>query len=75
MAQQSSREFPPAVPATRSSDNKVRCVKTLQKFAAAHVSIHNRFDRDRHLNRRDNVKQNRATALVEWCQAESNGEA
>ncbi len=30
--------------------------------------IHNRFNQDRHLNRRDNFKQNRATALAEWCQ-------
>ena len=30
--------------------------------------IHNHFNQDRHLNRRDNFKQNRATALAEWCQ-------
>ncbi len=30
--------------------------------------IHNRFNQDRHLNRRDNFEQNRATALAEWCQ-------
>ena len=43
-------------------------VKTLQKFAAAHASIHNHFNQDRHLNRRDIFKQNRAAALAEWRQ-------
>ncbi len=45
---------------------KFRDVKTLQKFAAAHASIHNHFNQDRHLNRRDIFKQNRAVALAEW---------
>ena len=47
---------------------KFRDSKTLQKFAAAHVSIHNHFNQDRHLNSRDNFKQNRAAALAEWRQ-------
>ena len=47
---------------------KFRDVKTLQKFASVHASIHNRFDHDRHLNRRDNFNQNRSVALAEWCQ-------
>ncbi len=47
---------------------KFRDMKTLQKFAAAHASIHNHFDHDRHLNRRDIFKQNRAAALAEWRQ-------
>jgi putative transposase len=47
---------------------KFRDVTTLQKFAAAHASIHNHFNQDRHLNRRDIFKQNRAAALAEWCQ-------
>ena len=46
---------------------RFRDVKTLQKFAAAHASIHNHFNQDRPLNRRDIFKQNRATALAEWC--------
>ncbi len=46
---------------------KFRDVKTLQKFAAVHASIHNHFNHDRHLNRRDIFKQNRAAALAEWC--------
>jgi putative transposase len=47
---------------------KVRDMKTLQKFAAAHASIHNHFNHDRHLDRRDIFKQNRAAALAEWRQ-------
>ncbi len=47
---------------------KFRDVKTLQKFAAAHASIHNHFNRDRHLNRRDIFRQNRSAALAEWRQ-------
>ncbi len=42
-----------------------RDVKTLQKFAAAHASIHNHFNQNRHLNRRDTFKQNRAAALAD----------
>jgi putative transposase len=43
-------------------------IETLQKFAAAHASIRNHFNHDRHLNRRDAFKENRAAALVEWRQ-------
>ena len=42
-------------------------MRTLQKFAA-HASVHNHFNHDRHLNRRDMFKQNRAAALAEWRQ-------
>ncbi len=45
---------------------KFRYVKALQKFAAVNASIHNHFNQDRHLNRRDIFKQNRAAALAEW---------
>ncbi len=45
-----------------------RNIKTLQKFASAHASIHNHFNHNRHLNRRGIFKQNRADALAEWCQ-------
>ena len=45
---------------------KFRDVKTLQKFSAVHASIHNHFNKERHLNRRDNFKKNRSAALVEW---------
>jgi putative transposase len=47
---------------------KFRDVKTLQKFASVHASIHNHFNQDRHLNRRDIFKQNRSAALAEWRQ-------
>ena len=47
---------------------RFRDMKTLQKFAAAHASIHNHFNLDRHLNRRDIFKENRAGALAEWRQ-------
>ena len=43
-------------------------VKTLQKFAAVHASIHNHFNLERHLNRRSTFKQNRSAALAEWRQ-------
>ncbi len=47
---------------------KFREVRTLQKFASVHASIHNHFNHQRHLNRRDIFKQARAAALAEWCQ-------
>ena len=47
---------------------KFRDMKTLQKFAAAHASIHNHFNLDRHLNSRDIFKQNRSAAVAEWHQ-------
>ncbi len=47
---------------------KFRDIKTLPKFAAVHASIHNHFNLDRHLNRRDIFKQNRSAALAEWRQ-------
>ncbi len=47
---------------------KFRDMKTLQKFAAVHASIHNHFNQDRHLNRRDTFRQNRSAALAEWRQ-------
>ncbi len=40
--------------------SKFRDVKTLQKFASVHASIHNHFNLDRHLNTRETFKQNRA---------------
>ena len=47
---------------------KFRETKTLQKFASVHASIHNHFNQDRHLNRRDIFKQNRSAALAAWRQ-------
>ena len=45
---------------------KFRDIKTLQKFAAVHASIHNHFDLDRHLIRRDDFKKSRVAALAQW---------
>ena len=42
--------------------------QTLQKFTSVHASIHNHFNHQRHLNRRDIFKQGRAAALAEWRQ-------
>ncbi len=60
----------PRILTSRSDDEKAkfRDVKTLQKFAATHASIHNHFNQDRHLNRCEIFKQNRAAALAEGCQ-------
>ena len=38
----------------------------MQKFAAVHASIHNHFNLERHLIRRDKFKHERAAALAEW---------
>lgn len=48
--------------------SKLRDVKTLQKFASIHASIHNYFNLDRHLNHRETFKQDRSAALAEWRQ-------
>ncbi len=45
-----------------------RDIKTLQKFAAIHASVHNHSNFDRHRNRRNIFKQNRSAALAEWRQ-------
>lgn len=45
---------------------KFKDAKTLQKFASVHASIHNHFNQDRHLNRRDIFKRNCSAALAEW---------
>ena len=47
---------------------RFRDINTLQTFATAHASFHNHFNHDRHLNRRDIFKHNRANALAEWRQ-------
>jgi len=47
---------------------KFRHIKTLQKFASVHASIHKRFNLERHLKRRDIFKQNRSAALAGWRQ-------
>ena len=47
---------------------RFRDIKTVQKFAAAHASIHNHFNQERHLYNRENFKLNRSAALTEWRQ-------
>lgn len=47
---------------------RFRDIKTLQKFAAVHASIHNHSNEDRHLNPREAFRQNRSAALAKWRQ-------
>lgn len=47
---------------------KFRSHKTLQKFVSIHASVHNHFNKERHLESRDNFKQQRSAALAEWRQ-------
>ncbi len=47
---------------------KFRSVKSLQKFASIHSSVHSHFNQERHLYSRENFKLNRSTALAEWRQ-------
>jgi putative transposase len=56
---------------TKPAMARFRDVKTLQKFAAVHASIHNHFNLERHLTRREIFKQNRSAALAEWRQLAS----
>jgi putative transposase len=45
---------------------RFRRMKTLQKFAAVHASLHNHFNQERHLTSRETYKDNRSAALAEW---------
>jgi putative transposase len=45
---------------------RFRQLRTLQKFARIHSSVHNHFNQKRHLYSRENFKMNRAAALAEW---------
>ena len=47
---------------------KFRDAKTLQKFAAAHASIFNHFNFDRHLTDRTEFRMARSAAIAEWRQ-------
>ncbi len=47
---------------------RFRCMRSLQKFASVHASVHNHFNLERHLYSRANFKLNHAAALSEWCQ-------
>jgi len=45
---------------------RFRRMKTLQKFASVHGTVHNHFNQERHLTDRQTFKANRSTALAEW---------
>jgi putative transposase len=45
---------------------RFRQMKTLQKFASVHASLHNHFNSERHLVDRQTYKQRRSAALAEW---------
>lgn len=45
---------------------RFRRMKTLQKFASVHGSVHNHFNQERHLVDRSTFKERRSAALAEW---------
>ena len=45
--------------------SRFRRMSQLQKFASTHASLHNHFNLDRHINRRQTFKSNRDAALLE----------
>ena len=47
---------------------RFRRMRSLQKFASVHSSVHNHFNQERHLYSRENFKLNRTAALAEWRQ-------
>jgi putative transposase len=46
--------------------NRFRRMKTLQKFASVHASLHNHFSQERHLVSRKIYKERQAAALAAW---------
>jgi putative transposase len=45
---------------------RFRRMKTLQKFASVHASVHTHFAQERHLVSREIYRQRRSAALAEW---------
>ena len=45
---------------------RFRQMKTLQKFASVHASLHNHFNSERHLVDRQTYRERRSAALAEW---------
>jgi putative transposase len=45
---------------------RFRQMKSLQKFSSVHASVHNHFNKERHLTSRETYKANRSAALAEW---------
>lgn len=48
--------------------SRFRRMSQLQKFVSTHASLHNHFNLDRHINRRQTFKTKRDAALLEWRQ-------
>ncbi|MCA0930802.1 hypothetical protein LCM21_20640, partial [Ruegeria profundi] len=47
---------------------RFRRIRSLQKFASVHASVHNHFNQERSLTSRDTFKLTRTAALAEWRQ-------
>jgi hypothetical protein len=45
---------------------RFRRMKTLQKFASVHSTVHNHFNQERHLISREQYKDRRSAAFAEW---------
>ena len=45
---------------------RFRRLKSLQKFASVHASLHNHFNSERHLVDRETFKLRRSAAWAEW---------
>ena len=45
---------------------RFRRMKTLQKFASVHGTVHDHFNQERHLTDRQTFKTNRSAAMAEW---------
>lgn len=45
---------------------RFRQMKSLQKFASVHDSLHNHFNSERHLADRQIYNERRSAALAEW---------
>lgn len=45
---------------------RFRRMQSTQKFAAVHSSVYNHFKQERSFTRRDQFKETRTVALVEW---------
>jgi len=47
---------------------RFKTAATLQRFVSCHSQIYNHFNHERHLETRQNYKQKRSAALIEWFQ-------
>ena len=53
---------------------RFRQMKTLQKFAPVHASLHNHFNEERHLVDRETYKARRSAALAEGNRSPSKAD-